>query len=358
MFVCVVFIMLSWSYFTYLIAKMVVNDVISDVTKKIKIDEEKTSSAYPLENFDGPIPSSSSFSETIDDGRKQAFNPNKKLWRSTFEIDPFLWNRVSYICKQRKSIGRATYHPGGDGLYDVCLDAWGSVFPKNCSVLSFGIYFDAGFEVDLANIFNCRVYAYDPSEEARKHMNEIQSKMKISPNLKFIPEGLWGKDSDALENTLKREYGAKHEIGQWERQVKVGLRIPSHSKPHLTNEEISASTFTLPVKRLDTIMFNHSLTHVNIIKIDAEGAEWAFFADVFLNDPFHRLPCDVLLIEFHHFQSSVDSRFGSSKVIHDIIQKLHDQGLYIYSVDAYRMDSGDFYREYSFTRTAEEIKKN
>lgn len=83
-----------------------------------------------------------------------------------------------------------------------------------------------------------------------------------------------------------------------------------------------------------------------------KGQNGRFFADVFLNDPFHRLPYDVLLIEFHHFQSSVDSRFGSSKVIHDIIQKLHDQGLYIYSVDAYRMDSGDFYREYSFTRTA------
>ena len=64
------------------------------------------------------------------------------------------------------------------------------------------------------------------------------------------------------------------------------------------------------------------------------------------------------LWDLRDFQSSVDSRFGSSKVIHDIIQKLHDQGLYIYSVDAYRMDSGDFYREYSFTRTAEEIKKN
>ena len=95
-------------------------------------------------------------------------------------------------------------------------------------------------------------------------------------------------------------------------------------------------------------MPKRGIEHINVLKIDAEGAEWSFFEDWFVNHPLTRIPCDILILEFHYFESSMDSRYGGSKVIHDIIQRLHQYGFETYMIDSYRMISGELYGEYAF----------
>lgn len=266
---------------------------------------------------------------------------------STFHSDPWLWNRITHECKKSVKLGRMVYTPPtkGDGVYEICLDSFvNRTLPEGCVFLTFGIYKDMGFELDAAHKFGCKVYTYDPSDAAAHHVDYIKNSRLYNVKIQYEKIGLWGRDGSL-------EFGYVNPNSNnpvWNKQLRMGMIGPTEQKKKVTSNMISESKFVLPVQRLESIMKKHGIGYVNVLKIDAEGAEWSFFEDWFVNHPSKRIPCDILMLEFHHFESSMDSRYGGSTVIHDIIQRLHGYGFKTYMIDSYRMISGEFYREYAF----------
>ena len=74
-----------------------------------------------------------------------------------------------------------------------------------------------------------------------------------------------------------------------------------------SNKGVYLKEFSLPVKTIPTIMKELGHTHVDIMKIDVEGSEYALLEHMF--DTFGCPPTDQITLEWHHFD--FDSRYGT-----------------------------------------------
>lgn len=81
--------------------------------------------------------------------------------------------------------------------------------------------------------------------------------------------------------------------------------------------EVSAGKCLVPSITMLELMRTHAMPHVNVCKIDIEGAEYELFADGH-RDWVHR--CDVILLEIHEDLGSFD-----------IVAAMHNDGFYSFT---------------------------
>ena len=73
----------------------------------------------------------------------------------------------------------------------------------------------------------------------------------------------------------------------------------SHSV--LSANQFSSESVKLPVVRLSTAMKQQGFSHIDVLKMDIEGAEYGVIEDLVREE----IPVAQLLVEFHHRFSSV-----------------------------------------------------
>lgn len=183
---------------------------------------------------------------------------------------------------------------------------------QNSVVFSLGVGDDIGFDTGMITIYNCHVHAFDPTP---RWIEWIKSK-NLPQQFHFYPYAIGGTDGS----------------------MKLFPRMPN-GKPSSTmltvmNEGVNDTTegITVTVKRLPTLMAELAVTHIDILKMDIEAAEYQVIDD-FLEE---KIPVYQLLVEFHH-------RFTSVPVqkTRDALDKLYKAGYRIF----YITEKG---REYSF----------
>lgn len=140
-------------------------------------------------------------------------------------------------------------------------------------VYSFGLGQDISFDLSVSKRYGCTVHGFDPTPRAIEFVN------KQKPS-----------------NFVFHEYGLGHQTGMItfylprnERHVS-GSIIPT---PHLK----SAGTPVL-LKRLADIMSELKHDHLNLLKMDIEGAEYRVIESVQKDGLSEKI--DQWLIEFHH----------------------------------------------------------
>lgn len=165
-----------------------------------------------------------------------------------------------------KKIVPTVFLGSGYGGWHVVADRLG---PRSI-VYSGGVGRDASFDEALITTVGCSVHAFDPTPVGRAFAETVSASNR---QFLFHPWGLWNEDRVV------------------DFFVPAGEGRDSYSIVNLGETESSAPGV---VRRLGTIMRELGHDHIDLLKIDIEGAEHAVLDDVLS----HRLPIEQICVEF------------------------------------------------------------
>ncbi len=138
-------------------------------------------------------------------------------------------------------------------------------------VYSFGIGEDVSFELELIERFGTAVHAFEPT-----------------------PRSLTWVRSQSLPQTF-----VLHELGlaSFDGMASFSPPLdPTHVSYSMLRRDRGGSAIRAPVRRLATIAAMLGHVHINLLKMDIEGGEYAVLPDILSS----QLRIDQLLVEFHH----------------------------------------------------------
>ncbi len=170
---------------------------------------------------------------------------------------------------------------------------------KNSIVYSFGVGQEISFDLELIKQYGVRVHAFDPSPGS---INWLKTQAKPAEFISY-PYGLGGKNA-------KVEFGFTGTTS-------------SSSATILSNVSDVNESFIAEIKTLKTIMHELGHSHIDILKMDIEGAEY----EVIKNILDEKIPIQQLLVEFHH-------RFRNVGVKHtrQAVKLLKEAGFRIFNI--------------------------
>jgi FkbM family methyltransferase len=143
---------------------------------------------------------------------------------------------------------------------------------RDSVVYSFGVGEDVSFDLAIINKFGCHVHAFDPTPKSIQWV----SQQNLPQEFEFHPLGIGAKNG---ELTFYPPVDPKH----------VSFTIKRHARSR--GEPTKA-----PVNDLETIMCQLGHAHIDILKMDVEGAEF----DVVRGFAHQRVRPAQFMVEFHH----------------------------------------------------------
>jgi len=195
------------------------------------------------------------------------------------------------------------------GGFYVCPD----LLSEKSVVYSFGIGEDMSFDNAITKIHNCHVFCFDPTP---KSINWFK-KQKENQCIHFCEYGI-SEQNEFVEFYLPKN--TDHVSGSVINQRNVDLN----------------NTVRVEMKALNSIMNEIGHKHIDVLKMDIEGAEYNVIKNILEND----LSITQILVEFH--DRFFDDGLNMTK---QAIKMLKDNGYEIFAIS-------DSFEEISF------IKKN
>jgi FkbM family methyltransferase len=181
------------------------------------------------------------------------------------------------------------------GGYWVCPDGLDS----ESVVYSFGIGQDVSFDLAFIERFGAKVHAFDPTPKSIA----------------------WVKEQKLPARFVLHEYGLADYDGSASFAPPEDPEHVSHTV--LEREKSSGPRIQVEVKRLDTVMATLGHDHVDVLKMDIEGAEYGVISHLVRV----KKPPRQVLLEFHHHLEGVPlSRTERA------ISQLNDAGYRIFHV--------------------------
>jgi len=177
-------------------------------------------------------------------------------------------------------------------------------------VYSFGVGEDASFDTALIEKFDLTIHAFDPTPKSIK----------------------WVKRQGFPDQFVMHEYG----IASFDGTVSFNPpENPDHVSHTLTDRpSTKAQAISVPVKRLGSIMVELGHDHINVLKMDIEGAGYGVINDICASD----IRPEQLLVEFHHDFPSI----GINKT-KQAIEQIRSMGYLLFS-------ASDINKELCFVR--------
>jgi FkbM family methyltransferase len=151
-----------------------------------------------------------------------------------------------------------------------------SIVPPDPVIYSLGVGKDISFDLSLIEQYSFTVHAFDPTPEVR-HWLESQS---IPEQFRFHPVGIADLDGEADFHLPPRPDFISHSI--------------------VAAQQYSNNSIRLPVMTLSAVLRTLGHKHIDILKMDIEGAEYGVLADLIRE----KIRVGQILVEFHHRLSS------------------------------------------------------
>jgi FkbM family methyltransferase len=166
-------------------------------------------------------------------------------------------------------------HPGLGG-WMVPVEAIASGGICYCA----GVGEDVSFDLALVENHACEVFSFDPTPRS---IEFVENEVASDPHFRFLPYGIWSEDRTMTFH-----------------QPEEALMYHS-----LTIGASAASVgFDAECKRIGTVMRELGHHHIDLLKLDIEGAEYDVIDDLLASGIWPR----VLCVEFHgvaHMDSSM-----------------------------------------------------
>lgn len=171
-------------------------------------------------------------------------------------------------------------------------------------IYSFGVGEDVSFDLKLIEHYQLHVHGFDPSPRSIEWL----AGQNLSGNFHFHPYGLAARDGSITFSEPAEANIHSLKIIDSTREGETGLK-----------------THKLEVHRLSTVMQKLGHEHIDILKMDIEGAEYGVIDDILVTG----LPITQILIEFHHRFSDIG--IGKTR---KAISRLNNAGYKIFNVSA------------------------
>jgi FkbM family methyltransferase len=126
-----------------------------------------------------------------------------------------------------------------------------SLLTRESIVWCIGVGEDITFDLALIERFGCDVLGIDPTPRAAVHVRKVAGQ---ELRYRFLPYGLWSEDS------VQRFYAPRN---------------PAHVSHSIANLQGTTSFFEASCKRPSTLLGELGQTHIDLLKLDVEGAEYA-----------------------------------------------------------------------------------
>jgi len=188
----------------------------------------------------------------------------------------------------------------------------------NSIVYSAGVGEDISFDLLLHSKYNCNIYLIDPTFAAAKHYAEV---MQYYLNGKSftgnIQQDYYSCISSLNPNFDKFEY---IEVGLWDQ--KDELKFYKQTNEKYVSQSLVENMFgqkydTVQVDTIKSMMDQHGHTHIDLLKLDIEGAEIKTVNQM-LDDQIYPT---YVLIEFDLFLKKKDLENNTQKLIDRMMQK-------------------------------------
>lgn len=166
-------------------------------------------------------------------------------------------------------------------------------------IYSFGVGTDISFDLQLIEICNATIHAFDPTPKSINWINTLELPEKFI----FHPIGIATQDGKMDFFLPKNE---NHVSGSIEK-----------------NANTSDKMISVEVNKLGTIMNKLKHQHIDLLKMDVEGSEYDIIEYIVRND----IDVKQLLVEFHHRFKEI----GITKT-KKAIQALNKKGYKIFHV--------------------------
>lgn len=160
---------------------------------------------------------------------------------------------------------------------------------------------DISFDCALVKRFGCYVRVIDPTPRAVEHFQKLGE--AVNDNRRFP---INNSDTDFYDIS-PRQYSrlAFLAVGLADRDTELKFflpRDPAHVSCSAVNLQRTEKYFTAKCNRLATIMAEQGDSHVDLLKIDIEGAEYMVIQDIVASNLLPR----ILLIEFDEAHTRID----------------------------------------------------
>ncbi len=192
---------------------------------------------------------------------------------------------------------------------------------------------DISFDVGIAEKYGSKVYIFDPTPRAKTHFNSLINGVKKNEK---VPINNSKTDFYQIKNE-NIENLKFIELGLWNKEEKLKFYVPKnpeHVSHSLVNLQKTEDYFIAKVDRLSNIMKQLNHNHIDLLKIDIEGAEYNVIESI-LED---KIKIKVLCVEYDEAFHSLDNKYIDR--IKDSITKLTKHG--------YKIIDGDSYHNYTF----------
>jgi FkbM family methyltransferase len=229
-----------------------------------------------------------------------------KVLRLIRRVPAVLFGRDIFFRPTAGNHGHSERFGSAYGGWNIITDRIGI----NSIVYSFGVGEDASFDLALVAKFGLRVHAFDPTPKSIE----------------------WVRSQHFGEQFVLHEFGLANVDGEIAFNPPENANHVSYTildRPATCNRAIR-----FPVKKLQTIMDLLGHTHIEILKIDIEGAEYGVIQDLLK----YNIRPEQILVEFHHRFPGV----GIAKTKAAIAQ-IKEMGYALFAVSS----SGE---EFSFVR--------
>ena len=169
-------------------------------------------------------------------------------------------------------------------------------------VYSFGILTDVDFDEAISKRFGCRVHMYDPTPISIQFM-----KNQTNPLFDFHPFGVW------TENTTLTFYVPKH----------------GGSASAIANAgNMELEKFEAPCKTISDIMAENKHSHIDVLKMDIEGAALPIMQDLIKHDIYPR----QIVAEFERPRNSVNKNIDFFYNLNSVCETFQNKKYSIYSL--------------------------
>lgn len=200
----------------------------------------------------------------------------------------------------------------------------GWVFPKRlmnsqsiCYLAGAGT--DISFDLELANAYRPKIFIFDPTPGAIAHFED--TKKGIMAENEMFTQGRkhqYPQDKKAFDAITFLNYGI------WNKDETLKFYVPAN-KDHIShsvkNLNKTSDYFDAKVKSLSSIMAELGHDHIDLLKIDIEGAEYEVLEDIVQK----KLTVKSICVEFdENFTKNIDS--GYLKRITGTVEKLRSYG--------------------------------
>ena len=168
-------------------------------------------------------------------------------------------------------------------------------------VYSCGVGEDASFDIEMITKFGLVVHAFDPTPRSIN----------------------WVNNKGFTERFILHEYGLADFDGEAHFNPPVNPEHISHTI--LDRDSTNHKSIIVPVKKIETIMKELGHKHIDIIKMDIEGAEYKVIEDISTS----AIRPTQVLVEFHHRFPNV-----GLKMTKRAITRLRSIGYSLFSVSS------------------------